>query len=390
MLRAAESAPPIAAAEILADLLARSIDATEVSFLIADYSGRTLVRLGHEADGCNGRRQGWETAQRVPLEGSVHGRVLERQCIEIDRRQGEVRVVAPVSNRGDAIGALEMTIPTVPGEATQGVITDAARALGYVVVANRRFTDLYEWGQRTVPLSLAAEIQHRLLPGSFTCEAGLFTLAGWLEPSGNVAGDTFDFTVERDTLHLSITDAMGHAVGASMLATVLVGALRNARRGGASLTDQVRRANEDLVEHSGTHGFVTGQVARIDLRAGTASIVNAGHVLPLRLRDGNVNALTLIAELPFGAFENTSYTAQPLPLEPGDRLIFLTDGMLERNAKHVDLAAHLVESASMHPREAVQHLTRAVLDGADGDLQDDATLMCLDWYGSPPRHTGGI
>jgi hypothetical protein len=51
-------------------------------------------------------------------------------------------------------------------------------------------------------LSLAAEIQHRLLPGSYTCEAGQFTLAAWLEPAGNVGGDTFDFALERDTLHL--------------------------------------------------------------------------------------------------------------------------------------------------------------------------------------------
>jgi hypothetical protein len=42
----------------------------------------------------------------------------------------------------------------------------AAHALAYVVIANRRFTDLFAWGQRSVPLSLAAEIQHRLLPGS--------------------------------------------------------------------------------------------------------------------------------------------------------------------------------------------------------------------------------
>ena len=116
----------------------------------------------------------------------------------------------------------------------------AAHALAYVVIANRRFTDLFAWGQRSVPLSLAAEIQHRLLPGSYTCEAGQFTLAAWLEPAGNVGGDTFDFALERDTLHLSMTDAMGHEVDAAVLATVLVGALRNARRAGVGLAEQAR------------------------------------------------------------------------------------------------------------------------------------------------------
>jgi len=79
-----------------------------------------------------------------------------------------------------------------------------------------------------------------LLPGSYTCEAGQFTLAAWLEPSGDIAGDTFDFAIERDTLHVSITDAMGHAIDASMLATVLVGALRNAMRAGVELGEQAR------------------------------------------------------------------------------------------------------------------------------------------------------
>ena len=87
-----------------------------------------------------------------------------------------------------------------------------AHLLAFVVIANRRHTDLYEWGQRTRPLSLSAEIQHRLLPGPQTCEAGAFTLAGWLEPAAGIAGDTFDFSLARDVLHLSLTDAMGHGV----------------------------------------------------------------------------------------------------------------------------------------------------------------------------------
>ena len=120
--------------------------------------------------------------------------------------------------------------------------------LAYVVIANRRFTDLFEWGQRSMPLSLEAEIQHRLLPGSYTCEAGQFTLAGWLEPAGDVGGDTFDFSVERDTLHLSMTDAMGHTLEAALLATVLVGAAKRppargrSRRAGPAGDDALTRS----------------------------------------------------------------------------------------------------------------------------------------------------
>jgi serine phosphatase RsbU (regulator of sigma subunit) len=295
------------------------------------------------------------------------------------------RVFAPVTNRGEAIGVLELTLAEAPDEPTLADVALAAHALAYVVIANRRFTDLFEWGQRSVPLSLAAEVQHRLLPDAFTCEAGQFTLAAWLEPAGEIAGDTFDFAMERDTLHLSMTDAMGHSIDASILATVLVGGLRNARRAGVGLAEQAHRANTGLADYLQRAGFVTGQVARIDLRAETATIINAGHPPPLRLRHGRLETVPLQADPPFGPFPEVPYRVQPLPLEPGDRLIFLTDGMLERNAASAEIPRLVTAGAAMHPREAVQHLVQAVLEATDGKLNDDATVMCLDWHGGRPR-----
>ena len=178
------------------------------------------------------RAQGRETAERVPLEGSPHGRALATQTVEVEVGADDTRVFAPVTNRGEAIGVLELSLSDPPDERTVADVALGAHALAYVVIANRRFTDLFEWGQRSVPLSLAAEIQHRLLPASYTCEAGQFTLAGWLEPAGDVGGDNFDYAMERNTLHFSLTDAMGHEVNAALLATVLVGALHNARLAG--------------------------------------------------------------------------------------------------------------------------------------------------------------
>ena len=160
------------------------------------------------------------------------------------------RVFAPVTNRGEAIGVLELLLGEAPDEQVLAEVAFAAHALAYVVIANRRFTDLFEWGQRSVPLSLAAEIQHRLLPGAYTCEAGQFTLAGWLEPAGNVGGDTFDFALERGMLHFSMTDAMGHEVAAALLATLMLGGLRNARRAGVGLAEQARLANDGLADNA--------------------------------------------------------------------------------------------------------------------------------------------
>ena len=386
LLSAVEDAPPFSAADVLGERLASELDAREVSFLIADFSGHALIRLGHSGDGAATRRQGDETALRVPLIESSPGRALASQAVVLEPDANGTRLFAPVTNRGEAIGVLELLLSEAPDERVLTEVAFAAHALAYVVIANRRFTDLFQWGQRSVPLSLAAEIQHRLLPGAYTCEAGQFTLAGWLEPADNVGGDTFDFALERSMLHFSMTDAMGHQVAASLLATLLMGGLRNARRAGVGLAEQTRLASEGLAANAPDGGFVTGQVGRIDLRSGTATIVNAGHPLPLRLRDGRVERVELEVDPPFGTVRGHEYRVQRLPLEPGDRLLFFTDGMLERNTTSVDVEDMVATGATMHPREAVQHLTQAIFAATGGALIDDATAMCLDWHGGPARN----
>jgi serine phosphatase RsbU (regulator of sigma subunit) len=131
--------------------------------------------------------------------------------------------------------------------------------------------------------------------------------------------------------------------------------------------------------------FVTGLLVRIDLATATAAIVNAGHPPPLRLRGGRVEQVPLEADPPFGTEHKRDYRVQALPLEVGDRLVFVTDGMLERDAADVDIGAILTAGMDMHAREAVQHLTEAVLQASRGQLRDDATALCLDWHGGPPR-----
>jgi serine phosphatase RsbU (regulator of sigma subunit) len=184
---------------------------------------------------------------------------------------------------------------------------------------------------------------------------------------------------------VSMTDAMGHTMDAALLATVLVGGLRNARRRGVELAEQARLANDALAEQAGESQFVTGLLVRIDLTTATAGIVNAGHPPPLRLRAGQVDQVQLEADRPFGMEPGRGYRVQELPLEVGDRLVFVTDGMLERDAERLNIGAILTASMNMHAREAVQDITQSVLRASGGRLRDDATALCLDWHGGPPR-----
>ncbi len=230
-------------------------------------------------------------------------------------------------------------------------------------------------------MNLAAEIQHRLLPASLACEAAQLTVAGALEPADHVGGDTSDYAIDRDTVQLSVTDAMGHDDEAALLATLAVGALRRARRAGADLAKQARQADEALREH-GHKDYVTGQLLRISLIDGTTEFINAGHPWPLRMRDGQVREITPAVDMPFGFDAPHTCRVQSLDLRPGDRLVMLTDGMLERNAGSLNLPDLIVGTRPLHPREAARTIIAAIVDANDAQLQDDATVMCLDWHGT--------
>ena len=397
MLDAADNASPVDAVEAVTRELGLKLAASSISLLIADLSGRALVRLAHvpfdaddDADG--GRRIAVEESATVlPFDGGEREQVMRSQQAQVvaphqggGGRGGTWTVLAPVTQRGETLGLLEVALRVQPEARALEAIRRAAFVLGFVLVANRRHTDLFEWGQRTRPFSLSAEIQRRLLPAAFTCEAAAFTLSAWLEPAASVGGDTFDYSLDRDVLHLSMTDAMGHGVPSALTATLCLGALRSARRSGMSLLEQADHANSALLEHSESvdvEAFVTGLIGRLDLTSGDLALINAGHVAPYLAREGSVAALELPGGLPLGLFGDATFGSTVIPLRAGDRLVMVTDGMLERNAAAFDITEGIGDTRALHPREAVRYLADAILAKAGHELTDDATLLVLDWNG---------
>jgi serine phosphatase RsbU (regulator of sigma subunit) len=86
-------------------------------------------------------------------------------------------------------------------------------------------------------------------------------------------------------------------------------------------------------------------------------------------------------------FADSEYRPHAVQLSPGDRLVLLTDGILEAgpdrdNPFGLDRFTKLVaDQRDASPRELVRQVTRAVLSHRDAELRDDATLICLDWVG---------
>jgi serine phosphatase RsbU (regulator of sigma subunit) len=309
------------------------------------------------------------------------------------------------------LGLLRVRFPGEVSPATLEGLQQAATVVAYVVFAASRFTDMYEQARRHKPLALDAEMQWNLLP--IHAFAGpQFEVAGQLMPAYDVGGDSFDYSVESDTLHVSLTDAMGHGIRASLLDALTVSALRNARRADASLVDQVQRA------HAAVHGqfnapahrssppggeprptqsgplatvlFVTALVARIDLHSGVVSIVNAGHPSPHLIRGGEISQLTLSTQLPLGLLASTRYVEQVFTLRPGDRLFFISDGVTDAGPRGVPpfgeerMEDILLSTLHEPPHESVRHMLSTVAEYQQGNFRDDATALCLDWYGEDP------
>ncbi|MBL1121233.1 oxidoreductase, partial [Streptomyces sp. 110] len=101
-------------------------------------TGKAVARLSIAAAEETGR-----AAERIELFGSIYERVIRTQHLYQEATGRGQRVIAPVTNREDAIGLLEVLLPAEPGDDILDAVGEAAHVLAYIVIANQRFTDLY-------------------------------------------------------------------------------------------------------------------------------------------------------------------------------------------------------------------------------------------------------
>ncbi len=185
-------------------------------------------------------------------------------------------------------------------------------------------------------------------------------------------------------LHLSLTDAMGHGVEAALTASTCLGGLRGARRRGMSLLEQARRSNDAVAEHAVNRAgddFVTGLIGRVELRTGAFEVVNAGHVAPYLFRDSSLVSLDLRVDLPFGMFADSSYGSTVLALEPGDRVVLVTDGMLEDGNASIDVPGAILKTRRISTREKWSGLWRTAHSPPPA-MPCATTPPCCAWTGT--------
>ena len=375
LLDALDSAPPFALLAVLTAHLKETVDAHGATLLLADYAERRLERLDE------GRPV--RSGESFPVDGSPPGRVFRRQEALAVPEGDAHRVYVPVTVRNDRLGVLDVLLPEAPSPDTLTRLGHVATTLAYVIAAARPYTDVFERVRRYKRLELAAEIQWGLLP-ALAYDGDELSLAGMLEPAYEFGGDNFDYAVEEGSVTLSVTDAMGHGLRAAVVGSLVVNALRNARRSGASLVEQAREANAAMSEQFGGEQFASGLLMRIHVGLGDVEVVNAGHPPAFLVRAGAVSELALAPDYPLGMFPDTRFCARSLRTEPGDRLVLYSDGVVEATSPDSQpfetdrFVGLLAETATLPPAEVTRLVTRAVLDHRNGPLVDDATVLCID------------
>jgi serine phosphatase RsbU (regulator of sigma subunit) len=241
-------------------------------------------------------------------------------------------------------------------------------------------------------MSLAGEIAWNLMP-PLTFGTERVVISCVLAPVYDVGGDSFDYAVDDRTAWLAVFDAMGHGLGAGLLATVAIGAYRRARRSGQGLMETVTDVDAAVAETFDGEQFVTGLFLELDLATGKLLWHSAGHPAPLLIRGTRV-VKTLASEpgLPLGISAASSVPNHVGEewLEPGDRVLMYSDGVVEARAADgeffgVERLGDLVsrEAASGHPApETMRKLMHAILEHQSGALQDDATTVLIEWSAS--------
>jgi serine phosphatase RsbU (regulator of sigma subunit) len=261
-----------------------------------------------------------------------------------------------------------------------------------IIIAKNQYSDHYNVTRRRREMTLAAEMQWSILPPPAFATTRM-SISGVLEPCYAIAGDTFDYAYDDDIARMALIDAMGHGFEATVMAAVVVHAYRHSRRTGGSLTESHRAMDEVFAAQFRDDQFVTALIAELDAGTGRLRWLSAGHPEPLLVRDGRViGVLECVPTLPIGMGGEVAEIAE-VQLEPYDTVLLHTDGVTEARSEDGEFfgVERLADffgralAAGLVPAETMRRLVHAVLEHQGGDLQDDATMLLVQWCGDSPR-----
>jgi hypothetical protein len=376
VLRAVPALAPDDLAGVLAEVGRATSWLIGIAAYLSDYQERLLVELDGAAvpipDGA------------LAIEGTLAGRAFRRRQAVGDA--GGLTWWLPLTNRRRRLGVVRLDVrPATDPAAVEAVGAELGALLGTLVDSAARCTDAFYRAKRLAPIALTAEMQWELLPPLCIAGAGV-TLAGRLEPAYEVGGDSFDYSIDARVASVGIFDPLGHDLRSALLAALAVGSYRHARRSSTPLPEIGAQIDAAVRAQFPNSCFVTGQLAEVDLGTGLLRWTNAGHPLPILLRDNRSHEIDQRPDPPWGLQRRPSSVAE-VGLQPGDRVLFYTDGLVEARSSTGErfggerLADLLVREslAERDTDELLRRLLDAVMAHRGSALQDDATAVIVAW-----------
>ncbi len=260
----------------------------------------------------------------------------------------------PVFNDMDRVTGAELA-------ARAGLVLDNARMYTY---------------QESVAETLQDSMLPHIAPRMAGCDIATRYLPGTL--LGRVGGDWFDSVkLPGARTALVVGDVMGHGLNSA----AMMGQLRTAVQTMAALDlppAQLLRNLDDLAQRLGDQYLATCLYAVYDPIAGELQMANAGHIPPVIVRadDGRSELLELPTGAPIGV-GGVPFETVRVPVEPGDRLVMCTDGLVEMRGEDIGVGlATLCESAA-HPAASMDDACDTIIRALNtrGGRKDDVALL---------------
>ena len=356
----------------------------DAALYLACLEQRELIAFGPEPHG---------GPTRFPIEDSAGAMAYrtERPAGEAGPRGGS-RTWFPLMDSAERLGVMSLDTDAPIAEDRVPLCQAVANLAAELVANKKAYGDSITQTRRTQTLTVAAEMRWSMLP-PLTFTGQNLTISGIVAPAYEIAGDTFDYAVNDDRAHIMILDAVGHGLEAARIANLAVGVYRHSRRADRGLQATYAAMNETIAGQFGPEKFATAQVAQAELSTGRVSWVNAGHPSPMVVRRGERVDLASEVWLPVGLSDRGrgDPPVSEAQLEPGDLVVFFTDGVVEaRSASGREfgrdrLGAVLERAAQAKekPAETLRLVAHDLLLHQRDTLRDDATLLLLAWDGPP-------
>jgi serine phosphatase RsbU (regulator of sigma subunit) len=306
-----------------------------------------------------------------------------------------VMCVPLATAEGKRLGAIQLDTQDVGKKFKEDdlkLLTIVANIASVAVEKAQVVAELLAREKERKEIEVARKVQVGFLPKTFP-ELGGYEFFAFYSPAQSVGGDYYDFiNLPGGRVAVVLGDVAGKGVAAALLMAKLSAEVRYSMLTEPDPAKAVTLLNDQLIRGGIGDRFVTLALLVIDPAAHLVTLVNAGHINPLRLRHASGELTEVISNaesgLPLGLVMEYPYQAKVIPLEVGDTLLVFTDGVTDAERpdgklfKDVDGVRLAVQTDPVHtdgrPSGLGNRLVRAVQRHADGRPQsDDIALVCV-------------